>query len=121
MVNEVDYEKLNVGIRKTVKWLRKHGFQTCDSGDGKTADFGCDRGCPYVVSEVEPNMLTVESNRLCDMLTARGIEVLSMTMEGRSPTIHASYSPTDRHAFVDIMFLEDSMLTPVMLGEVDDA
>lgn len=32
----VDYEALDPGIRKTVALLRGLGYQTCDSGDGKT-------------------------------------------------------------------------------------
>ena len=36
MVNELDYQQLDPGIRDTVRRLRAAGYQTTDSGDGRS-------------------------------------------------------------------------------------
>jgi hypothetical protein len=40
---------LNPGIARLVHWLRATGFDTIDSGDGRTREHDCDRPYPYVV------------------------------------------------------------------------
>lgn len=63
---------LNPGIRETVAFLRQKGFNTTDSGDGVTHDFGCDRDYAYVCMTVSPaDSLVAEADRLLGILRCR--------------------------------------------------
>jgi len=64
---------INPGILKTVLTLRQWGFNTCDSGDGETHDFACDRDHPYVVINVPADQLVSESRRLFQLLLEAGV------------------------------------------------
>lgn len=100
---------LNPGVRALVAFLRANGFETCDSGDGVTHDYECDRDHAYVVSTVPAAKLVAEADRLIALLAAVGIEVLPAAMEN-TPCIQASYDPANCVAFVDLMHVTDDML-----------
>ncbi len=88
--------KLNPGIRKTVKWLRSEGFKTCDSGDGETHDFKCDRSYPYVMIQVDGfgSDLTDEADRLMRTCEEFGIVIWPVNPDG-DPYIQATYDPAN--------------------------
>lgn len=110
---------INPGIVRTVKWLRSHGFATCDSGDGVTHAHSCDRDHAYVVIRAEGLALITESLRLCAMLRAVAIEVVPQAQafdDGGliAPCVQASYDPADGIALIDLMGVCDSMLPEVL-------
>lgn len=71
-MEEIDYEKLDPGIRKLVKLLRDNGFDTTDSGDGisKFTDFpdSCAESMPNVYIQTTSDILLSECNRLVNLL-----------------------------------------------------
>lgn len=105
----MEKNKINPGIKKTVEWLNLKGFKTCDSGDGKTHDFECDRDYPYVCMLVDPEKLISETNRLSDLLLHElNLEVYSVSLE-RTPCIQATYDPTNRFGIIDLMYVDDKV------------
>jgi len=106
---------LNPGIRKTVEWLNAHGFVSCDSGDGKTHDFGCDRTYPYVVVKLPPfaiDSLVGEADRLKRLVEDQiGFPIEPLGPDpGAKPEIQASYDPASGSALIDLMGVTDAML-----------
>lgn len=101
---------LNPGIRRTVEWLRSIGFDTCDSGDGRTHEHPCDRDHAYVVMAVAPLALCTEAERLRRALDARGIRIAPIG--DREPCIQASFDPGNGLAFLDLMNVDDERLGP---------
>lgn len=117
-------DDLNPGIRRTVAFLRAHGFDTCDSGDGRTHDHPCDRPYPYVTMRCDPARLAAESDRLRGALTATGVLVVNSTRawdhDGDSPagvTIGASYDPCDGVGVIDLAGLDDDRLVATARAE----
>jgi hypothetical protein len=92
-VKPLDLDTLNPGIRKTVAWLRSLGFETTDSGDGRTHEHACDRDEPYVVIRVEPEQLVEQARALDFFIRNRGIGV-SPVGEG-APCLQASFDPVN--------------------------
>ena len=100
---------MNPGIIKFVKLLNDNGFITCDSGDGETHDFECDRDIPYVVIKSSPDNLVQESHRLLDLLKSLSIDVQQCNVDSL-PAIQASYDPINRLAFIDVTNVSDKNL-----------
>lgn len=110
-MSELDVEELNPGIRRTVTFLNMKGFETCDSGDGKTHDYECDRSYPYVIMQVEPaEKLIEECRRLRTVLAEIGLDVPEQSPEVGSPAIQGTYDPANDIAFIDLMGVNDAML-----------
>ena len=111
---------INPGISRTVVWLRSHGYETCDSGDGETHEHGCDRDYPYVVSKVDPEHLVERTRHLVLLLAHMGIRVIpigeAFDEDGWNsvPCIQASFDPGDGTAMIDLMGVCDRMLPPTM-------
>lgn len=109
-------QDLNPGIRRTVTWLRGHGFATCDSGDGETHAHSCDRGYPYVSVLCDAAHVIDECHRLAQLLGDAGIDLVplghGLDGAGRAirPCIQATYDPAVRVALIDLMGLRDAML-----------
>lgn len=104
-------ENINPGIRRTVEWLNANGFKTCDSGDGATHEFECDRPCAYVVIRVVPEVLITETARLAELLRSRGVEVGDLNEEGTTPFIQGAYVPgSAAEATIDMQNVDDAML-----------
>lgn len=103
---------INPGIRGTVAWLNANGFKTCDSGDGKTHDFECDRDTAYVVVQVPASLLVTESDRLYTILTRKLIRVGEIGPEpvDEMVMIQSTYDPANGLAFIDVIGLSDVML-----------
>lgn len=105
-----DYDSLNPGIRETVRFLRERGYQTCDSGDGVTAEFECDPGFPYVHMVCAPDDLVEVANRLYALMRPFvDFERECSTAEEQwaAPTIEASYHPLGGNAIVSLMNVAD--------------
>jgi len=129
----MDYTQLDPGIRKLVKLLRENGFETTDSGDGKTkGDLGLDY--PHVHIKVvddpkdgrfgdllraklrhRPEALlavigTVECERLAKLLAIRGV---SFDRPGEGPwgvpEIQMTYGYPDRMVFISLLNVDDSL------------
>lgn len=112
----MDYEKLNPGIRKTVKLLRDNGFDTRDSGDGKTHEFECDQPFAYVNILTEPSKMVQEADRLKALLETHGVEIEQVNPE-ELPSIQADYDPANRLACMTLFYVDDSMIKePVVMG-----
>ena len=101
----MNYDELNPGIRKTVKLLNSVGWKTCDSGDGETHDYECDRDAGYVVVVSTPQNVIHDSDLIHGFLESYGV-----TFSPEDTSIQANYSPVDGYAFVDIHNIHDRML-----------
>lgn len=100
-------DDLDPGIRQTVLWLREHGFETTDSGDGVSKKdliaSGDALDYPHVAIQVQPRALIDESGRLFDLLGKHGITP-------DSGTIQAMYAPADGIAVIMLMSVNDDSL-----------
>lgn len=104
-------KNLNPGITRTVAWLREHGFNTQDSGDGATHDFECDQPIPYVHMMVKDPILLVGTVRKLERLLAeRGVSLQPMNEAGTAPAIEASWNPRDGFAIVTLWNVADADL-----------
>ena len=115
IMKSLDLASLNPGIRFTVAMLRSHGFNTVDSGDGKTHEFECDQSIPYVHIQVHPyTALVEEADRLCRLLRDRGVSFADATFDAEGnlvgPHIEAHYSPADGIATISVSNVDDALL-----------
>ena len=88
LVEPIDYEAIDPGIRDTVRLLREHGFETTDSGDGvtKLGSGWSDTEAmpfPHVACHVTRDTLFAEADRLATVLLIPW-------------SIQASYDPRDK-------------------------
>lgn len=103
-------DKINPGVRVLVAFLRSHNFKTVDSGDGKTHDYGCDRDHPYVTIKTDKSMsMEFQANYLKTVLERAGVKTYPVGPEER-PQIQLTYDPVDETAFIDLIYVDDSML-----------
>ena len=120
----LDYSTLDPGVRETVKWLRAHGFNTTDSGDGYskfehhhcsgTDDDPCEvcdtcLDYPHVAMTVKPEKLIAESKRLRSLLEDLMIEVYAEAV-GYDVAIEASYDPVSNIALIFLSGVNDQVL-----------
>lgn len=96
---------LNPNIRKTVALLNGGGFVTCDSGDGVTHDYECDRDHGYVVVKLDEARKLISE---CHRLQAYLKPCLKNSCQAK---INGSYDPEDRTAFIDFSPITDDDLT----------
>jgi hypothetical protein len=102
---EIDYDAIDPGIRKLVRWCNENNFRTTDSGDGKRKPKNrrTMRG-PHVVIRVgNPRLLVDEAIRLKHL-------VRSVLLPGSDIHIECTYSPIDEVALVILMGTKDSDL-----------
>jgi hypothetical protein len=103
--NDFDYEQLDPGIRKVVRWMRENGFETTDSGDGETkTDMDCAFDMPNVAVHCTRADLFIEADRLADMIRTHLPRVY------QEVHIEASYDPMDRSCVLLLLRLHDRML-----------
>lgn len=103
-------EGLDPGIRQTVEWLRSHGFETTDSGDGVSKqDMECALGIPNVFMRVTPDSMVDEALRLLILLQGRGINFHA----DNEASISASFDPADGTAILSLLGVDDTQLFPV--------
>jgi hypothetical protein len=120
MTPTAPYDDLDPGIRQLVRLLNEHGFETTDSGDGKskfdaegnplpgwesTDGIDCVLNAPHVAIHCEPAKLIEECDRVHALLVeAGGFETLP-----RSISVQGDYEPgVTCHIFV--MGFDDTML-----------
>lgn len=94
-------DPLDPGIEKTVLFLREHGFETVDSGDGKTkiengynteGDPRQDAWAfPHVIMEVDVSEAFQETHRLLTLMRSIGIDI-------KQEQIQLTYGPIDKTA-----------------------
>lgn len=99
-------DKLNLGIVRTVTLLNDEGFRTCDSGDGETHDYECDRDVGYVVIVTNTDDMVLDSQKVLKLLEARGM----VFDPAEDKFLSVSYSPVDGIAVIDIHNIHDRML-----------
>lgn len=88
MIEPIDYEQLDPGIRDIVRTLRQAGFETTDSGDGvsKPEDERVFEE-PHVVCTVSITDIVAEADRLHRLLSDCW-------------RVEASYCPNERSAVI---------------------
>ena len=102
--------KLNPGIVKTVKLLTDAGYKTCDSGDGETHDFPCDRELGYVVVRLTASQGLVHCcHRISSILKKHGITLTDNPEETGGTQVNGSYDPYNGISLVDVYNISDKM------------
>lgn len=109
-------EDIDPGVRRTVEWLRAHGFDTTRSSDGQDVEHG-----PYIEFVVAQRwLMQTECERLATLLRAYGVHpVPAGTNDGESVEIHGLYCPVtdeDQAARVVVYELDDARLFGRMSG-----
>jgi len=105
-MEELDPAILTPGIRKTVLWLREHGFDTTDSGDGVTnVEAGMEDALdiPHVHMVISTRRMVSAARDLYDLLLSRKIAV-------DHGTIQSTYDPVSGVATLSLYGVDDSML-----------
>lgn len=111
---EANYDELDPGIRETVRWLRFYGFDTHDSGDGKTKLEDGDTRCVETVANVHmavanPEEMVKECTRLRDLLKSRGVKLKEIG-PNQAPHIQGSYDPVRDAAIISLWCVDDELL-----------
>jgi hypothetical protein len=113
-MNDLDLNSLCPGIQRTVGFLRSHGFNTTDSGDGYSNE-GMEGAMPFpnVAISCSPENLVQEARRLMQVLADAGLsaEPLGPSEEGpQPPHIEASYDPSIDVGFIVLLYVDDNVL-----------
>lgn len=127
-MDDTPYHELDPGIREVVRWLRRAGYVTCDSGDGISKfehgyvgldgqvitdpEVLLDCGVinePHVIMHIPKGSLAAECDRLMASLTRLGIIVAALGPEG-SVTLQGSYDPANGISVIALFGLNDGML-----------
>lgn len=100
----IELNDLDPGVRRLVAFLRKHNFDTCDSGDGvsKPEDERSFGDVAHVVMRVEVDKLVSESHRL--------YKLMQNVCPDQDWEVGASYNPEDRVPFLFLWRVTDAML-----------
>ena len=107
-MSDLDPSTLSPGIRRMVMLLREAGFNTTDSGDGKSnAGMDCAFNYPNIHIVCNPSQLVAKADDLNRLLKGLGI-IVGGDYEG--PTIQASYNPIDGKGVVSLFYVDDSFL-----------
>lgn len=119
ILNDLNYDELNPGIRGTVRWLRSYGFDTGSSGDGVTHECpACDAPYPFVTIMCKPKHLLRQTRALVDLLCDVGLELGEMTEDGpQGVCVQAGYEPVSNAAWIELAGLEDNCLKAVLLAD----
>lgn len=113
MSDDLDYEKLDPGIRRTVRWLRSLGYETCDSGDGVTKlamfnspaeafEQGGILNVPHVFIWSTPETMIADARRL--------LAVIEETFGYPVGIVEATFNPADGEAIISVRSIGDSNL-----------
>jgi len=111
MDDDFDPTKLDPGVRMLVSLLRQHGFETTDSGDGKSKAEGLD--VPHVHIACHAQLMVFEADRLYRVLSMHGVTIQPLD-KPESPCIQASYDPAavDSTGVISLFGVEDAMIRP---------
>ncbi len=135
----IDLNELDPGIRRTVAFLREHGFDTTDSGDG-VSKFQPDSRwyvpddpeawsqAPHVVIRTTPDALVGLTSAVYESLVAHGINfdgpaTLEEAMESMPPSVEGSFRPGEKVggepiAIVAVLGIDDAMMFPAAVSPV---
>lgn len=105
-MDDLDPAILTPGIRKTVLWLREHGFDTTDSGDGvANVEAGMEDALDiaHVHMSTTPLKMVGAARDLACLLETRKIKL-------EPGMIQATYDPMDGSAILSLYGVDDSML-----------
>lgn len=105
-----DPTQLDPGVRMLVSLLRQHGFETTDSGDGKSkGKDGLD--VPHVHMVCHAQLVAFEADRLHRVLSLHGVTIQPID-NPESPCIQATYDPAsvDSTAVISLFGVTDSMI-----------
>lgn len=108
-MTELNVARLSPNIRKTVMWLRSHGFETTDSGDGTNHAAGMECAFKYanVFMQVDPSLMLQEAHRLLKLVNSHG-------NPSKYFSIEVSYSPIDEIAMLMLFGFSDSQLESII-------
>jgi hypothetical protein len=116
-----NYDQLNPGIRRVVRFLHVHLFESINSGDGRTHVCECDADYPFVTIRVAPSLMAQEADRLYKLLTDEGIEFTGTDEEGHGTSIEATYWPADgEDAWISLLGVDDEMLVSAKVDKLVD-
>jgi len=103
-------EELQPGIKMTVEWLRGHGFNVMESGDGKSG-LETESNMAYASMVVEPSEnLVSETRRLVVLLAERGIRCSDDLEDDVSPFVFAAFEPALDQAVIDVCNVDDDLM-----------
>jgi hypothetical protein len=117
-MSEFNPDDLDPGIRRTVLWLRKAGFDTTDSGDGvskfKVAEpMEGALDYPHVVCVLKPEELYYEAIFMARLVQAQGVKVVQNgRREPGQAEVQASLDPADGSAILVLAGVGDAELFP---------
>lgn len=121
-MDDIDYGELDPGVRRTVRWLRSLGYETCDSGDGvtKKPDGWMVRDYPHVTMRVYASDLVALADDMHVRLEVAGFKVAPvgghvMNRDGEVVPcvyIQANYDPANGIGFLEVAGLHDGLLPP---------
>ncbi len=99
-----DPNMLDAGIRDTVVFLRKNGFNTTDSGDGSKNDMECAMPIPNVAMTCAPEEMIAEADRLARLILSSGHDLRELgNDEHGAAEIQASYDPATKSAIILVL------------------
>lgn len=114
--DDLQYDRLDNGIRETVRLLRRHGFETTDSGDGDITPRPWDK-LPWghvvvVVGAAED--LVAHARDLTALLASHGLDVTTRPPDvppDGEVIVEASFTPADDIAVIVVSHILDRMWT----------
>ena len=121
-MSEIDYEKLDPGIRATVRLLNINGFATSDSGDGATNVMAgvspLDSGVipwPHIVVPCHPSFMAETAQAIAELLRAEGLAPAAqpVTLAELGPcgvVVTTSFCVGESTAIVLVEHLDDDKL-----------
>ena len=109
----INYDELDAGVRRLVRWLRKNRFDTTDSGDGTKVGMECAWDCPMVsIREKDPSRLVSETVRLHALLESVGVHATPAAAPDvvTAPAIQANYDPVSGVSLITVTNVTDADL-----------
>lgn len=106
----IEYDELDPGIREVVRRLRAAGFETCDSGDGKSKPPEEGSEMPHVIMNCPRENLFSEADRLAAEVATWGLAA------DHGYSVMASYEPEIGgvgFSTLQLFLVTDSDLQPV--------
>lgn len=108
-MDDVNYEELDPGIRRTVKLIRDHGFVTTDSGDGRSKGaFGEDY--PHVYCNLGPGIWKQAVRDLLLGLRAAVTPSGLAKFDSGEATVQTTWSPLDEVTVLTVVGICDDDL-----------
>lgn len=107
--DDLAYDLLDPGVRRLVRFMRRRGFATTDSGDGTREGLPGDRAHAYVAVRSSAAALAEDSRRVRDHLAGVGVKLGPV---GTLPCLQATYCPADDVAVLVLTGVLDGDLPP---------